>query len=97
MSKKVVSFTLPPDRVRKDTPQTAEADREPAPSSPQASDNWVLSPAPRVKTSSSVMVDLSASRTWFELVGLISIFPYLATSCWMQTATQTWLASVKRR
>jgi hypothetical protein len=76
MSRKVVAFTLPsmPHGPARSQPQRQEADR------------WVSGPAPSTASTHPVVIDLSASRSWFELAQLIWAFPYIATWCWMQNA-----------
>jgi hypothetical protein len=84
MSKKTIPFALPPkpalpDHAAEETP-----------------DRWVFqAEPPPAGTAGHVVIDLSANRTWYELAQLIWIFPCLATTCWMRTATQTWLESFK--
>ena len=98
MSKKVVSFTLPPRR--------SEAAPEVAKQESEEPDTWIFEPrsgarskpqSSATETMGSMVIDLSADRTWFELAGLICVFPYLATWCWMQNATGAWLNSLKQR
>jgi hypothetical protein len=89
MSKKVVSFTLPPNRAKTEPPPVADAGSPPSPHFP---DSWVHAPEASANAAkpNPVVIDLSANRSWFELMGLIGIFPYLATTCWLQTAARTW-------
>jgi hypothetical protein len=98
MSKKVVAFTLPPSRTN---PADSASKETPASSPRGQRDTWVLDalkPKPaEPREPSPIIIDLSANRSWIELVQLICIFPYLATSAWMHTATKAWLGSVKQR
>jgi hypothetical protein len=81
MSKKVVSFTLP------------NRPRDPAQSEPrrEAPEGWVLASTDPRSPAGHVVIDLSAERTWFELVQLIWMFPWLASWCWLQNAGTPWL------
>jgi hypothetical protein len=88
MSKKTITFTLPPSR-----PQRANVERQDPPDHPQASapetDAWVFAvepdalQPPDIRSEDRILIDLSARRSWFELVQLIWAFPVLATWFWM--------------
>lgn len=97
MSKKVVPFKLPPVTYPKagemdmnELPQAGEA------STSAGEDGWVRMAQAEIarstaaekpaagSTAGPVLIDISATRTWFELVQLVSLFPYVATWHWMQ-------------
>ena len=96
MSKKVVPFALPP------RPRPEAAAAQPVSSQHDEPDEWVFEPShpepqPGGSALGPLIIDLSINRSWLELAGLICVFPYLATWCWMQNAAETWLASSKQR
>jgi hypothetical protein len=109
MSKKIVPFTLPPERARETEPAPrAEAPAEPQPAQqPPTShgpDHWVLAAhqeAPRPFTvplpvaGGRVVIDLTARRSWPELVLLVWSFPWLATWYWMQQTLPGWRAGTE--
>jgi hypothetical protein len=71
MSKKTITFTLPPSRPQE------------APSAAPDTDAWVFASEDETPRDDRLLIDLSARRNWFELMQLIWAFPVMATWFWM--------------
>jgi hypothetical protein len=86
MSKKIIHFTLLPSRAGE--PDAAVRDI-----TAEDSDSWVFAAErdvrhePAMPIDDRFLIDLSANRSWFELMQLIWAFPFLATWFWMAGIT----------
>jgi hypothetical protein len=76
MSKKTITFTLPPPRPQEVPPQAPDTDA------------WVLAGDGKSPPDERMLIDLSARRSWFELMQLIWAFPVMATWFWMAGIAQ---------
>ncbi len=96
MSKKIIAFTLPAAR----TPHQALEDIA------RNFDDWVHEEKQEVRDeiearpasgSGPVLIDLSVRRSWFELMQLVAVFPYIASWQWMIQMAETALETSKQR
>jgi hypothetical protein len=87
MSKKTISFSLPssrPQAPERDSATARDFDFE------RAGDAWVLAAqAETARDEASLVIDLTAKRSWFELMCLISAFPYIAAWAWTAQTLQS--------
>jgi hypothetical protein len=89
MSKKSIAFTIP-----QAPPRNLEIDRPPAAGPGSETDAWVFAAEPHhlipptARLDECMLIDLSARRSWFELMQLIWAFPAMATWFWMAGIAQ---------